>query len=73
VLVEAKTSDGGYHSILLQNAETVRLIGPDDGSDTGWRAISVSKLQVGDELLLLLQGDGARHTGILILEQISEK
>lgn len=28
VLVEAETEDGLRHSILLQNAETVRLIGP---------------------------------------------
>lgn len=28
VLVEAETQDGQRHSILLQNAETVRLIGP---------------------------------------------
>lgn len=28
VLVEAETHDGQRHSILLQNAETVRLIGP---------------------------------------------
>ena len=28
VLVEAETLDGARHSILLQNAETVRLIGP---------------------------------------------
>ena len=28
VLVEAETRDGQQHSILLQNAETVRLIGP---------------------------------------------
>jgi len=28
VLVEAETQNGQRHSILLQNAETVRLIGP---------------------------------------------
>ena len=28
VLVEAETQDGQHHSILLQNAETVRLVGP---------------------------------------------
>ena len=28
VLVEAETQDGQKHSILLQNAETVRLVGP---------------------------------------------
>lgn len=28
VLVEAETSDGARHSILLQNAETVKLVGP---------------------------------------------
>eukprot|EP00877_Chromochloris_zofingiensis_P009270 jgi/Chrzof1/4597/Cz14g19190.t1 len=28
VLVEAQTTDGALHSIILQNAETVRLVGP---------------------------------------------
>ncbi len=28
VLVEAETQNGQRHSILLQNAETVRLVGP---------------------------------------------
>ena len=28
LLVEAETADGARHSIILQNAETVRLVGP---------------------------------------------
>eukprot|EP00887_Chlorella_sp_A99_P008100 scaffold12.g8100.t1 len=119
VLVEAATRDGAAHSILLQNAETVKLVGPAPGSTSGrdpaqdghvsqegpagssgggggggraapegaggngagpaaaggakrWRAISVSELQPGDEVYVLRQG-AARHTGISIEEQITEK
>jgi hypothetical protein len=103
MLVEAETPDGVRHSTLLQNAETVRLVGPSSssstrssssinsstvppaapggssqaGSSTGsspqrWRAVSVSELQPGEEVYLLLQ-EAARHTGISIQERISEK
>lgn len=35
VLVEAKAEDGAIYSTLLQNAETVRLVGPAaDAADT---------------------------------------
>ena len=80
VLVEAETADKFRHSILLQNAETVRLVGPatvhgDGGSAkqvNGWRAVSVSELKEGAQLYVLRQ-DGARHTGISISEQIVER
>jgi 3-dehydroquinate synthase class II len=50
---------------------------PQAGSSTGalqqtWRAESVSELQPGQEVYLLLQ-EAARHTGISIQERISEK
>lgn len=70
VLVEAATPDEQRHSILLQNAETVRLVGPVDAN--GWRSIPVTQLQQGDELLVHLQG-AARHTGVSIQEQIAEQ
>lgn len=35
MLVEAETHDGQRHSILLQNAETVRLIGPSTSMSPG--------------------------------------
>lgn len=43
VLVEAETpEDGLRHSLLVQNAETVKLVGPgDDDGSRGWRAIPV--------------------------------
>jgi len=82
-LVEAVTADGETHSHLLQNAETVKLVGPQAGGTaqsgllTGemipsWGAISVSELQPGDELFVLRQG-GARHTGISREESIIER
>lgn len=76
VLVEAVTPDGQAHSHLLQNAETVRLVGPagegEGGDEGGWRAVSVSELAPGDEVFILRQG-GARHTGISIEESIVER
>lgn len=83
VLVEAATSDGQSHSHLLQNAETVRLVGPRGGAAAegivggasaapAWRAVSVSELQEGDEVWVLRQG-GARHTGVSIEESIVER
>jgi 3-dehydroquinate synthase class II len=108
MLVEAETADGMRHSTLLQNAETVRLIGPvssssssststssssssrsssaspaapgssstADGCSAGpqqsWQAVSVSELQPGQKVYLLLQ-EAARHTGISIQERICEK
>ena len=86
VLVEAKTSDDVVHSLLLQNAETVRLVGlasntqssgqavndRKESSQASWRAMSVSQLQVGDKVYLRQQG-AARHTGISIDERIVER
>ena len=86
VLVEAKTGDDVVHSLLLQNAETVRLVGPANGQTPGqagakdgvecgqasWRAVSVSEMQVGDKVFLRQQG-AARHTGISINESIVER
>lgn len=75
VLVEAATQDGERHSVMLQNAETVRVVGPSGGASgeaRGWRAISVSEVRVNDGLLVLRQ-QAARHTGIGIDEQIIER
>jgi 3-dehydroquinate synthase class II len=87
VLVEARTADGQLHSVLLQNAETVKLVGLASGAQVGdlaaaveedggdkkrWRAISVTEMQAGEQVLVLRQG-GARHTGISIQESIVEK
>lgn len=79
VLVEAKTADGQLHSVLLQNAETVKLVGPGGATGQGgaakgrsWRALSVTEMQAGAQVLMLMQ-EGARHTGISIQESIVEK
>jgi 3-dehydroquinate synthase class II len=126
LLVEAELPDGERCSVLLQNAETVRLVGPaaagssssngnsiqqaqggaaggatlaaesgyvwqqgggGSGSSGGsggsvearaaglgqsWRAVSVSELAPGHQLFVLRQG-GARHTGVVIEESITER
>ncbi|KAL6325602.1 hypothetical protein AAG906_023447 [Vitis piasezkii] len=73
ILVEAKvySDNGTLYSVLLQNAETVALICPSQGSGYQKKAIPVTSLKVGDEVLLRVQG-GARHTGIEIQEFIVE-
>ena len=80
VLVEATADDGEVWSTLLQNAETVRLVGPGaagdcaaDSSGQGWQATSVSQLVVGDSRVYVLRQGAARHTGVVIQEQISER
>ena len=70
--MEAETQDGQRHSIMLQNAETVRLIGPQLEQSVPTTAVSVTELQVGQLVYLHLQG-AARHTGISIEEHIVEK
>ncbi|KAJ9683641.1 hypothetical protein PVL29_019282 [Vitis rotundifolia] len=65
-------SDNGTLYSVLQNAETVALICPSQGSGYQKKAIPVTSLKVGDEVLLRVQG-GARHTGIEIQEFIVEK
>lgn len=71
--MEAETQDGQRHSIMLQNAETVRLIGPQtEQTSLPTNAVSVTELQVGQPIFIHLQG-AARHTGISIEEHIVEK
>lgn len=69
VLVEAIADDGILYSILLQNAETVKLVGPDGDA---WRAISVPALKPDDKLYVLVQ-HAARHAGMQIEEEIIER
>lgn len=72
ILIEAKGQDSGEtYSIMLQNAETVKLIGPHP--EDGFRTISVSMIKQGDEIYLFEYLDsGARHAGMLINESIRE-
>lgn len=63
VLVEA-TDGAAVHTVILQNAETVKLVGP-KGS------VSVSLLKPGDEVLARLES-GGRHFGTSVEETIRE-
>lgn len=73
LMVEAQGRDSGiYHSIMLQNAETVKLVGPSPESNL-WKSISVSQLKEGDELFVVEHvEEAARHTGVIINETIRE-
>jgi 3-dehydroquinate synthase II len=53
-------------SLVLQNAETIRLTKPDSSP------ISVTQLKLGDEVLVYTEGAG-RHFGVKIEETIVEK
>ncbi|MBI5419545.1 MAG: 3-dehydroquinate synthase II [Deltaproteobacteria bacterium] len=66
LLVRAKSSSGAVHSVILQNAETIRLVGP------GGTTASVAKLAVGDAVLLAEEAAG-RHFGVAVEETIREK
>lgn len=65
LLVRAEGPGGARHSVILQNAETIRLV---DGSG---RAVSVAKLSVGDSVLLAEESAG-RHFGVAVEETIRE-
>ena len=62
----AAEAEGREISIILQNAETIRLTRP------GGEAVSIVSLQPGDEVLVALER-GARHFGHQIQESITEK
>lgn len=64
LMIEA-VAFGKTYSVVLQNAETVRLASPNG-------AVSVSDLEVGDKVYLRLE-DGARHMGHPLKESITEK
>lgn len=65
LLIEARTPSGAVHSVILQNAETIRLAGP------GERALSMSRIAEGDEVLLAEERAG-RHFGVAVEETIRE-
>jgi 3-dehydroquinate synthase II len=64
-LVKAEV-DGNTITTILQNAETIKLVGADG------RPISIANLKVGDEVLVHFE-DSARHFGMKIDETIIEK
>ncbi|MEM2192045.1 MAG: 3-dehydroquinate synthase II [Candidatus Hadarchaeales archaeon] len=65
VLVEAE-KDGRRYKIVLQNAETINLVGKDG------RPISVARLKPGDEVLILTEA-GGRHFGTKVEEMMVER
>ncbi|WP_290596119.1 MULTISPECIES: 3-dehydroquinate synthase II [unclassified Archaeoglobus] len=65
ILVKASVN-GEVGSIILQNAETIKLIAPDG------KHISVSELKEGDEVLIWI-GEKARHFGVEVDEFIVER
>jgi 3-dehydroquinate synthase class II len=88
ILVEAETSAGDVISVLLQYAETVKLVGPyydqvPTSTSKKWRAISVSSLQPGDVVFALVQNSLSgpeakanrlgRHMGMKIEEYCLER
>lgn len=65
LFIEAE-AEGKKISAILQNAETIKLVGADGGS------IPVTKLKAGDKVLVRVEGVG-RHFGMKIDETIIEK
>jgi 3-dehydroquinate synthase II len=65
VLVKAAAGDTTV-SLVLQNAETIRLVRP-DGSP-----LSVACVKVGDEVLVHVE-KGGRHFGVKVEETLNEK
>ena len=65
LLMVAATDGKREYTVMLQNAETIKMVGPEG-------AKSVTKVVVGDKLLAKLD-TGGRHFGMAIEETISEK
>jgi 3-dehydroquinate synthase II len=63
IVAEADGIDG---SVIVQNAETIKLINPEG------RHVSVSELKAGDEVLVWV-GEKARHFGVKVDEFVVEK
>jgi len=65
MLVEAD-ANGKKISLILQNAETIRLVKPNG------KPISIVKVKAGDEVLAYTE-DAGRHFGMKIKETITER
>ncbi len=65
ILVEAE-AEGRRFKTLLQNAETINLVSKDG------KPISVSRLKIGDEVLLYISTEG-RHFGMEVEETVIER
>jgi len=66
LVVYARDNDGSIHSVVLQNAETIRLTSPDG------KPVSVVSLKEGDRVLGIVE-KGGRHFGMAVEESILEK
>ena len=65
LLMVTATDGRKEYTVMLQNAETIKMVGP-GGS------VSVTKLKAGDKVLAKIE-TGGRHFGMAIEETISEK
>ncbi len=65
LLIEAE-AEGEPITLVMQNAETIRLVGPDG------KAISITNLKVGDKVLGHIEKAG-RHFGIKVDETLIER
>jgi len=65
LLIEAELADHSKGSVVLQNAETVRIM-------TKNGPVSVADLQTGDTAMVLADRTGGRHFGIRIEETVQE-
>lgn len=65
MLIEAQAEDDAI-SLVLQNAETIRLVSPDG------KSMPVTKLKVGDKVLGHIETIG-RHFGMQVEESLTEK
>lgn len=65
LLIRAVAPSGREHTVILQNAETIRVVGP------GGKAVSVAALAPGDALLVAEEAAG-RHFGVAVEETIRE-
>ena len=64
--VSAETQDGKKVTLLMQNAETIRLTSPKG------EPVSITHMNVGDEVLAYFQ-EGGRHFGQAVKETIKEQ
>lgn len=66
MLVEAETEEGRKASLLMQNAETIRLVTPEG------EPLSIAETETGNKVLTHIE-EGGRHFGKQIDETITEK
>ena len=65
ILIEAQAQEIPI-SLVLQNAETIRLVSPEG------KAVSISNLKVGDKILAHVE-KGGRHFGMKVDETLVER